>query len=245
MQITLVREAPVQQNSHLIVPLASIFTKISQVIETLKLSHLFEGEIIRKIDIWQSTFYPKFQNIDNAEKQEIASLALCYLLYEMIYPTFLGKNPQQLEELYKYVLQLKEIMEIIIPNLNERGQLIRDYESYSKEEAILKRKIAEIEMRFQEYENQLYVNANRINNLILAKFEELRQALLEINTQRDLIIDECISTHLEKLNERVANVYAQLCARSDEIIQLSQTLQNEELVFHQHLNEGLEVLNKV
>jgi hypothetical protein len=181
-----------------------------------------QTEVGDAIKEWESCFFKDYDpHSPLVVEKEKAALALCFLLTNTVEPLI----PQFIEE-------IKACIKEILPKDKDVNAFILEY----------KRK--EMHFLLDQLENELFSEANRINDDIAAKYEELQKELLAINAEREAHSIQLFK-RLDVVKIRIQELVAQLKGITQGMHQVERTMATEEQVLDATLNKCENVINKV
>ena len=198
------------------------------------------GDSGLSVEEWETHFLNHYTDIETEEKREMASLALCFLLCSVIRPMIYAGD----EKFLDFEDALTEILETTLPAGENAGAFIEEYENDLTVIMQIQKKLELVDQMFTEASNDLYVEANRVNQQIVDNFESLKETLKAIVENRKALSKESYDK-IESLKSKIEGILTTLGQNQIEVEEIGRRLETEENHFLSLLSECQTLLMKV
>jgi hypothetical protein len=220
--------------------------KVEELLKKMKISPSFSSQELSFINQWETELLCHFDNVENEEKQDAGSLALCLLIHDVIHPALLRDEASIVNqnELIVFEETVRELLSRMIPNEKSVDQYIEEVEELDQERILLDEKLKIVEKCFESQVQELYSSANIVNNDLLLLFESLKIKLLHLSKSRGHIAEE---THqrIDSLTKKIEKISGILTEHANDICQQSNKFKKEQSHFRQLLVDTHNLIGKV
>jgi hypothetical protein len=185
--------------------------KVQSFVDELLHSPLFLQETQDKIRQWHAQYL-------TLSDQEELSMALCYLLCQLIRPLMIEPNCPEanLEALFHFEDQIRALIALNLPPSENIDAFIDSFETHVHEKESMDSHLDRIERCYDDAIAQLYKEANAFNERTEQTFNQLRERIVQINLRRDMLSNQ-MKEKLDQLKDKVDRLNKLLETASKEL----------------------------
>lgn len=225
----------------------SVRKKVNDLVLAMHAQELFLETHLKEINAWKSEFDRSYAvDLTSDQNCEKCCYALCFLICEIIRPVMTKEtNVAKQEKLFIFEEESHNILTLILSDESQTSDdLIQDYKNSSDCAELFSKSLEKIEALFQNKIVFLYSTANKINEDLLLKFENLKEGLRKINASRIEKSQE-VNERLDKLTEKVDQIYKDLKKNVQKAGDVATQLTDQQKSFDQMIQEASNLLGRL
>lgn len=213
----------------------SLEQRVEELVRQMGTASFFDEELREKIEQWKERLLQ--------EGPEEAPYALCFLLFKVVRPELKVQEGNEPNE--DLLLAFEDEIRGLLSQLGiEADSFIDKYEELLVEESTVQEKVEEILSCFQSFMQELYRDANGVNQQMAESFEKVRQKLRELNRNREAI-GEALHPLLETLATRVERAHQASRHAALDIAATGKRYEDFRAVYDQLIDECNSMLSRV
>ena len=207
-------------------------------------SELFSLETKAKIAKWMRNFPPRlFDQLVSDDMRETASVALCYLLCNILYPSSLGSAQEAISsEFIAFEKELKVILARAMPRGEESVEsFIETFERLSIEKKRFDHELALVRESLHVKMSQLHEDANATHLEIVQAFEGFKAQILALRDDR-LAQSKEMSDKVEVLTAEFNTFISKMSDGGKALKGVAEKMEIQHAAFKENIHRGQEML---
>ena len=194
---------------------------------------------------WENQFFKQFKGIDSTEKEKIQSAVLLAALYFRVESLMLFVAVSDASQIawQKLCVRLKERLAEVLPTNRPVEQFLATYRQRELDKKYLA-EIANMKELFSKLRNQMYLQANGINEEMMEGFNAIQAKMIQVQDATDLSTEQ-IYEQMDKHTKSVTELFLAFGLHMKEMKTIADLLKQHGISLDHTLGEAERVLNKV
>ena len=217
--------------------------KLESLLKDMQDASCFTVEEKAKIAEWAEEICPKrFNILAGNNMKETASIALCYLLCNILHPAQLtAGRGNDIPKLAVFENGLREILTLILPDGEESIEsFITTFQLFSNEEKLFKQKLALIEESFQNAIVKINLDADATDLKIIAVFNLFKDQLLALKNERGLMA-RAVQVKIDTLVNELDQIIIEMSNNGKVLVNAADRKERQDVVFKKCIQQSLEI----
>lgn len=247
--VTLVADAPEPEVIQMVLqfnPDSTVKGRVTALMECMQASHVFTPQEETRFNQWKEQLLPKLLTaLQTAKEGDDASLALCMLLVLLVIPAQLREEDYaNLDALEAFENEIKSLLDLTVPDGQTAKQYLDKITPLTMKAVIVLKILKVIKNYFANERSQRYESANEKSDLIVSKFEELRDRIRLLTRNDQASIDK-IKRELTRVTGIIDEEQKKLQAHAAAASGIADRMEASQRVFKQLSNECYQALQQV
>lgn len=216
--------------------------KLHALLQSMKeacqdLSHPQKEQVLAALNSWEIQFFQGCQidsPVDSERKK--TALAVSALYFKIVEFTMLNIAQNEDEKIVwlKFYDEVKDFFAKIMPSDQTVDEFLAVYQARELKKLYLL-EIPKVQALFQDFEDQLFANANQTNELLMQGFEKLENEFLDLQSERQLTAQQ-FQNRVNSLTVKITNLFQEF-EKSLKIVQeIGNQMELNEQFRDQYLN---------
>jgi hypothetical protein len=226
------------------VKLKSLFIDMKNACNTLPVQH--RKEYFQRISVWEYKLTQELHVDSPVDADRLkAAYALCILQYSTVEHVMINiaESDEEKAVWLGFYENVQEILAQVLPADYTVEQFIERFRQQQAEKKYLSA-LAEVRATFERLEEDLCSRANQVNEMFIARFEELKSELLDVHEESSRYTRQN-HRRLDLLTESVNQLFQKLQKHLDEAKVIEQAMEQQEGDLSRNLLDIENLLRKV
>lgn len=226
----------------------SVQASLSAIINSLNVSRIIPESARIDIQEWYTAFTSTYlPALGSDEERKTAGLSICFLICELMQPVIISQkdNLANLEILFKFEDDLKELIRKLLPPNGDVEALIKTFKDSAKEEDRLLCDLIRIDLCYQKNIKAMCENFNKAEKELQEKnFETLKKRFQAFTAQQQVKI-KGLQTRIDELKRKFQLIEVAQANTSKAITETGNQLKTQLVGSVQVLQKASNLINSV